>query len=301
MPLLPAKGAQMSKLKEIIDWLTCVEESAGSLYERAAIFFQADPDLAELLRQLASDERLHHELMLKAGAALGDLSDFTTIVSLDTETRRKVEKPFAELSGKLDAGVISREELLNYLITLEFSELNHIFLYIMNSLKEVSSKQFASAALNVEQHKDRICCFVAGKPGFETLMKRVGQLPRVLKQNILIVDDIDVNRSLLKAVLEGEGLIENAKNGNEALSKVDAQTFSAIVADVDMPVMDGIEFYKRAVDKYPQLKYRFVFITGAPDPERVNFFQDNKLKFLTKPAPISEIRRTVREVMHACN
>ncbi|OGP13693.1 MAG: hypothetical protein A2052_10150 [Deltaproteobacteria bacterium GWA2_54_12] len=291
----------MSKLKEIIDWLTCVEESAGSLYERAAIFFQADPDLAELLRQLASDERLHHELMLKAGAALGDLSDFTTIVSLDTETRRKVEKPFAELSGKLDAGVISREELLNYLITLEFSELNHIFLYIMNSLKEVSSKQFASAALNVEQHKDRICCFVAGKPGFETLMKRVGQLPRVLKQNILIVDDIDVNRSLLKAVLEGEGLIENAKNGNEALSKVDAQTFSAIVADVDMPVMDGIEFYKRAVDKYPQLKYRFVFITGAPDPERVNFFQDNKLKFLTKPAPISEIRRTVREVMHACN
>jgi len=291
----------MSKLKEIIDWLTCVEESAGSLYERAAIFFQADPDLAELLRQLASDERLHHELMLKAGAALGDLSDFTTIVSLDTETRRKVEKPFAELSGKLDAGVISREELLNYLITLEFSELNHIFLYIMNSLKEVSSKQFASAALNVEQHKDRICCFVAGKPGFETLMKRVGQLPRVLKQNILIVDDIDVNRSLLKAVLEGEGLIENAKNGNEALSKVDAQTFSAIVADVDMPVMDGIEFYKRAVDKYPQLKYRFLFITGAPDPERVNFFQDNKLKFLTKPAPISEIRRTVREVMHACN
>lgn len=291
----------MSKLKEITDWLTCVEESAGSLYERAAIFFQADPDLAELLRQLASDERLHHELMLKAGAALEGLSDFTAIVSLDTETRRKVEKPFAELSGKLDAGVISREELLNYLITLEFSELNHIFLYIMNSLKEVSSRQFASAALNVERHKESICRFVAGKPGFEALQKRVGQLPRVLKQNILIVDDVDVNLSLLKAVLEGEGLIENAKNGDEALLKVAANTFSAIVADVDMPVMDGIEFYKRAVERNPQLKGRFIFLTGSPDPERVSFFQGKKLKFLTKPASISDIRRIVREVMHPCN
>lgn len=290
----------MSKLKEITDWLTWVEESAGSLYERAAMVFKDDTDLAGLLRQLAADERLHYELMLKAGTALEGLSEFTTIVSLDTETRRKVERPFAELSGKLDAGVLSREELLNYLITLEFSELNHIFLYIMDSLKEVSSRQFASAALNVEQHKDRLRCFVAGNPGFEALLKRVCQLPKVLKQNILIVDDVDVNRNLLKAVLEGEGLIENARNGDEALLKVSAQLFSAIVADVDMPVMDGIEFYKRAVDKYPQLKDRFVFITGSPDQERVNFFQDNKLRFLTKPAPISEIRRTVREVMHPC-
>lgn len=291
----------MSKLKEILAWLTWVEKSAGSLYERAAIVFQHDPDLAELLRQLAADEKLHYELMLQAGPAFEGLSNFTTIVSLDTETRRKVEKPFAELSGKLDAGVLSREELLNYLITLEFSELNHIFLYIMDSLKEVSSKHFASAALNVEQHKDRLCCFVTGRPGCETLMKRVGQLPRVLKQNILIVDDVEVNLSLLKAVLEGEGLIENARNGDEALLKVAARPFSAIVADVDMPVMDGIEFYKRAVDRYPQLKDRFVFITGSPDPARVNFFHDNNLKFLTKPAPISEIRRTVRELIHPCN
>lgn len=291
----------MSKLKEILDWLTWVEKSAGSLYEKAAIVFQDDPDLAELLRRLAADEKLHYELMLQAGAAFEGLKDFTTIISLDTETRRKVEKPFAELSGKLDAGVLSREELLNYLITLEFSELNHIFLYIMDSLKEVSSRHFSSAALNVEQHKDRLCCFVKGSPGCEALMKRVGQLPRVLKQNILIVDDVDVNLSLLKAVLEGEGLIENAKNGDEALLKVAEHPFSAIVADVDMPVMNGIEFYKRAVDKYPELKDRFIFITGAPDPDRVNFFQDNKLKFLTKPAPISEIRRTVREVIHACD
>ena len=114
------------------------------------------------------------------------------------------------------------------------------------------------------------------------------------------MDDVEVNLSLLKAVLEGEGLVEGAKNGDEALRKVAVQPFSAIVADIDMPVMDGIEFYKRAVERNPQLKYRFVFITGDPGPERVHFFHDNKLKFLTKPAPISEIRRTVREVMHAC-
>ena len=290
----------MSKLKEITDWLTLIEEAAGRLYEKAAAVFQDDPEVALLLKQLAADEKLHHELMLKAGEALKGLREFDTIISLDIETRRKVENPFAELSGKLEAGGLSREELLSYLITLEFSELNHIFLYIMDSLKKVSSRHFSAAASNVEQHKDRICSFVAFSPGCEALAKRVGQLPRVLKQNILVVDDVEVNLSLLKAVLEGEGLVEGAKNGDEALRKVAVQPFSAIVADIDMPVMDGIEFYKRAVERYPQLKYRFVFITGDPGPERVHFFHDNKLKFLTKPAPISEIRRTVREVMHAC-
>lgn len=289
----------MSKLKEIIDWLTWVEDSANRLYERAAVIFQDDREISVLLKQLAADEKLHHELMLKAGAVFEGLSDFNTIVSLDQETRRKVEKPFAELSGKLEGGALSRDELLNYLITLEFSELNHIFLYIMDSLKEVSSRQFSSAALNVEQHKERIRSFAEGRPGGAALIKRLGQLPRVLKQNILVVDDVDVNLSLLKAVLEGEGLIEGARNGDEALRKVGSQPFSAIIADVDMPVMDGIEFYKRAVERYPKLKDKFIFITGSADQERVHFFRDNHLKFLTKPAPISEIRRTVREVMHS--
>lgn len=290
----------MSRLKEIIDWLTGVEEAANRLYERAAVVFQDDAEVALLLKQLAADEKLHHELMLKAGEALAGTSDFTTIVSLDNDTRRKVEKPFAELSGKLEAGALTRDELLSYLITLEFSELNHIFLYIMDSLNETSSRNFSCAALNIEQHKERICSFAAGRPGAEALIGRVGQLPSVFKRNILIVDDVDVNLNLLKAVLAGEGLIEGAKNGDEALRKVDTQPFSAIVADVDMPVMNGIEFFKKAVQRHPQLKDRFIFITGSPDPDRVHFFNDNNLKYLTKPAPISEIRRTVREVMHVC-
>lgn len=291
----------MSKLKEIVNWLTLIEDSANKLYERAAFVYQDDRELATLLKQLAADEKLHYELMLKAEAAFEGVGDFETIVSLDHDTRRKVEKPFAEVSGKLEAGALSREELLSYVVTLEFSELNHIFLYIMDSLKEVSSRQFAAAAINVEQHKDRVKSFVEGRPGAGALIKRIGQLPKVLKQNILVVDDADVNRSLLKAVLEGEGVIEGARNGDEALKKVIAQQFSAVVADVDMPVMDGIEFYKKAVEMCPQLKDRFIFITGAAYPDRIDFFKHNRLRFLTKPAPISEIRRTVREVMHPCH
>lgn len=291
----------MNKLKEIIDWLTWVEGTANSLYERAAQVFQDDREIATLLKELAADEKLHYELMLKAGSALEAIQEFTAIISLDQETRQKVEKPFAELSGKLEAGALSRDELLNYLVVLEFSELNHIFLYVMDSLKDASFRHFSSAALNVEQHKERLRSFVDRRSGSQALIKRLGQLPRVLKQNILVVDDVDVNLSLLKAVLEGEGLIEAARNGDEALRKVGSVPFSAIIADVDMPVMDGIEFYKRAVASYPKLKDRFIFITGAADPERVGFFRENSLRFITKPAPISEIRRTVREVMHSCN
>lgn len=289
----------MNRMKEMIEWLTGIEGEANRLYERAAVVFQDDHGLSVLLKQLAADEKLHHELMLKAGPVLEEAGDFTAIVSLDEETRRKVESPFAEVEGKLESGALSREELLHYLITLEFSELNHIFLYVMDSLKGASARQFSTAAMNVEQHKDRLRSFVEGRPGAAALMKRMGQLPRVLKRNILVVDDADMNLSLLKAVLEGEGAIEAASNGDEALKKVVLRPFSAIVADVDMPVMDGIEFYKRAVERCPGLKERFIFITGSADADRVHFFRDNHLQYLTKPAPISEIRRKVRELVHS--
>ena len=296
-PQAPVTGFRMNSLKEIIEWLTWVEEAASRLYEKASVMYQDDREVSDLLKRLSADERLHHELIVRAGESIpGNGED--VFISLDAETKRKVETPFEEFSERLDNG-LSREELARYIVTLEFSELNDIFLYAIDSLKESAPGQYSMAVREIEKHKERIKAFL-GKPGFEELLRRTGQLPRLAKERILLVEDRVANLKLLQAVLEGEGALEAATNGDEALKKImESGSFSAVVSDIDMPVMDGIELYSRAIDRYPQLKTRFVFFTATVDPERLRFLKDHNLRFIQKPASISDIRRAVREIMRS--
>ncbi|HOT45807.1 MAG TPA: response regulator [Spirochaetota bacterium] len=60
---------------------------------------------------------------------------------------------------------------------------------------------------------------------------------------ILIVDDLEENRYLLRALLEGHGYdVEEARNGGEALARAKALVPDMIISDILMPEMDGFTF-----------------------------------------------------------
>ena len=63
------------------------------------------------------------------------------------------------------------------------------------------------------------------------------------KQQILIVDDSDINREILSAMLCGEYRILEAVNGSECLEILQQQGtgISLVLLDIVMPVMDGFE------------------------------------------------------------
>ena len=59
---------------------------------------------------------------------------------------------------------------------------------------------------------------------------------------ILVVDDDDSLRRLLKAVLERAGHeVTTAGDGFEAIRLVDAQPFDLVITDLIMPEMEGIQ------------------------------------------------------------
>lgn len=62
----------------------------------------------------------------------------------------------------------------------------------------------------------------------------------------LIVDDSKTMRRIIRGVLESIGAkgLEEAENGQDALSKVDAFQPDIILLDWNMPVMDGITFVR---------------------------------------------------------
>ena len=60
---------------------------------------------------------------------------------------------------------------------------------------------------------------------------------------VLVVDDDSTLRTTVAEFLEDAGYaVETARNGADALAKVHADSFAAIVLDLMMPVMNGWEF-----------------------------------------------------------
>ena len=63
------------------------------------------------------------------------------------------------------------------------------------------------------------------------------------KKRILVVDDTEINRSLLSDILSGEFDIVEASNGIEALDVLNREgdNIALVLLDIVMPVMDGFE------------------------------------------------------------
>ncbi len=71
-------------------------------------------------------------------------------------------------------------------------------------------------------------------------------LPAGRKLNILVVDDNKINRRLATVLLETEGhRVSVASNGREAVEAAMLEDFDAILMDVQMPVMDGVQATRR--------------------------------------------------------
>lgn len=84
---------------------------------------------------------------------------------------------------------------------------------------------------------------------------------------ILIVDDDAINRAILENVFSSGYHVEQAENGREGLTKIldDKERFCAILLDVVMPEMDGIEVLKVLNQKGIQMKIPVFLITAETD------------------------------------
>jgi CheY-like chemotaxis protein len=66
-----------------------------------------------------------------------------------------------------------------------------------------------------------------------------------------------------------------------------------------MPELDGSSLY-RALEQYPELQQRFVFLTGdTVSRETLAFFEQTGVRWLTKPFRATEVRRIIQQVLPA--
>jgi PAS domain S-box-containing protein len=105
-------------------------------------------------------------------------------------------------------------------------------------------------------------------------------------KRILVVDDVDLNRELMLAMLSGYGCdVELAEDGMEALDAVERQVFDLILMDCQMPVMDGFTA-TRALrrQKGPAAIMPIVALTASAQPEHLARCREAGMdEHLTKP------------------
>ena len=90
----------------------------------------------------------------------------------------------------------------------------------------------------------------------------------IIKRKVLIVDDEEAIRNLLRLTLEEEGFdVQVAFNGKEAVEKLKTESFEVLLTDIKMPIMDGIELLKMARELNPEIAA--ILITGFPGIDTV--------------------------------
>ena len=88
-----------------------------------------------------------------------------------------------------------------------------------------------------------------------------------MKKQILIVDDSPSVLAVLSDLFVELGYeVTSACNGQEAYAQVESTKFNMIVTDLKMPVMDGVEFVKRA-KQLPNCKFVPMVMLSSVDDE----------------------------------
>jgi DNA-binding NtrC family response regulator len=117
----------------------------------------------------------------------------------------------------------------------------------------------------------------------------------VANEKVLLVDDEAEFTSLLASRLEERGLrVETASNGAEAIEKVKQGTYDAVILDLAMPGMDGIETMKSLLEKRPDLQV--ILLTGHASIEKgVEAVKLGAKDFLEKPADLAKLLQKIKD------
>jgi len=120
------------------------------------------------------------------------------------------------------------------------------------------------------------------------------------KINILVVDDLEENRYMLKSILKSKDYnVIFASNGKEALGALKAQPTDLIISDILMPEMDGFQFCRECKlnDKFKDIPFVFSTATYTDKKDEEFALSLGAQQFITKPMEPKLILKKLEEVL----
>jgi len=117
------------------------------------------------------------------------------------------------------------------------------------------------------------------------------------RARILVVDDEPLVSAYIGRMLP-DYEVSVVQSAGEALRAIGVVHFDAIICDLMMPDMTGMDLYQRLLETRPELAERFIVMTGgAFTPRAREFLETVKVRRLEKPFRKQELRALLRETL----
>jgi len=119
--------------------------------------------------------------------------------------------------------------------------------------------------------------------------------------SILVADDEEAFRSMVATLLQEEGhTVQTTSDGAQAINALQTGSFDALLLDIRMPKVDGLEVLKFAKENFPSTEV--VMITGFDDVKiAVQCMKLGAYDYVTKPYSAEELTATVKRALERRN
>ena len=123
---------------------------------------------------------------------------------------------------------------------------------------------------------------------------------KVLRGRVLLVDDETAVLEFEKEVLQGAGAeVVALYSGEEAIARMQAESFDAVVIDGKMPGgWSGIDMYRWVAEHKPGFEKHVMFaLSNIHDGELSDFIEKNRVLCIVKPFEIADFVAMVRRLL----
>ncbi|SKA02825.1 response regulator [Selenihalanaerobacter shriftii] len=119
-----------------------------------------------------------------------------------------------------------------------------------------------------------------------------------MAKGILIVDDAQFMRTMLKQLVEDNGydVLGEAENGQEAIELYKELSPDVVTMDITMPDMDGIEATKGILDFDPNAKIIMCSAMGQK-PMVIDALEAGAKDFIVKPIQPDKVKETLDSIL----
>ncbi len=119
-----------------------------------------------------------------------------------------------------------------------------------------------------------------------------------LYASVLLVDDEEQFLQVLSERLTNRGLqVDSVTSGEEAVALVENKNFDAVVVDLAMPGIDGIETTKKIKEKRPDIE--IIILTGhATVKTGIEAMKLGAEDFLEKPVDLNVLLEKIKNAKH---
>lgn len=114
--------------------------------------------------------------------------------------------------------------------------------------------------------------------------------------DILVVDDDDVIRDTLCELLSQEHTCQTADTAEQALAKLEEQSFDVVITDISMPGLNGMELLDRVVELYPGTPV--IMVSGLSNEEQIqSLISRGAFDCLLKPFRLEVVEASVKRAV----